>query len=298
MKQYLLLYTSIVAAWFVLSETQSSIGSTRENSFDNKSIYEQSPPPCSPSCQLIDSVALVAIYNSLNGPSWVMNWNLNDPVCSWFGVTLDANGFADELILGSNGLSGNIPIDIGLLSKLRILQLDNNAISGSVPSQIGMLSELEILFLDDNLLSGSLPDQMGNLNKLQTIFIDNNFIDGTVPATMASLNNLQRFELFNNRIDSLPDFSGIPNMQDNKFKFQNNRLTFDDILPNLTDAVGNFYQPQDSICEKIDTTVATGSILPLILTLTMGSQTMCIPGTRTVWLMAAPAIPTSSRSLL
>ncbi|NNE30589.1 MAG: hypothetical protein HKN16_13195, partial [Saprospiraceae bacterium] len=250
MKNIVFVYTTFVVTFFVLSLQGPAL--------DKQDLFSP-PPPCGPSAQIIDSLALVALHSSLNGPGWASTWNLNDPVCSWFGITLDANGFVREIILSSNFLWGPLPPDIGLFQELRILQLDNNIIFGTVPSQIGLLSNLEILFIDDNQISGSLPDEMGDLQKLQTIFMDNNFIEGTVPASMATISNLQRFELFNNWIDSLPDFSGVPNMQDNKFRFYNNRLTFDDILPNLTAAVGTYYQPQDSVCDSTQVTVATGT---------------------------------------
>lgn len=238
---------------------------------------------CGPPCFTPDSLALIDIYNNTFPFTWTNQWDVNQPVCEWWGVTLNSSGRVEELVLGSNNLIGFIPTSIGNLTELDNLQLDANTLSGSIPSSIGNLIKLQVLwldnndlsgiipsslgnltalnsfFIDDNNLSGTLPDELGNLVSLMTFFMDNNQITGAVPQTMSNMPIFIRFELFNNKIDSLPDLTGNP-FQNNRFKVQNNSLTFDDILPNIGLPMGIFYHPQDSIGMTSTQVAATSSI--------------------------------------
>ncbi|MEM1321235.1 MAG: gliding motility-associated C-terminal domain-containing protein [Bacteroidota bacterium] len=206
----------------------------------------------------IDSLALVAIYNSTNGFFWTHRWNLNDPVSNWFGVDLDSEGYVVEIHLNNNRLDGTIPTEIGNFSRLRYLQLDNNNLRGSIPTEIGLLSGLTILFLDDNNLSGDIPSELGNCRNLMTVFLDNNQLTGAIPQGFTTLTSLQTLDIFNNELDSLPDLSGA-NLQFNRFNVRNNRFTFDDIIPNLGSAMNNKYVPQDSVFTTSTVNVTTGS---------------------------------------
>ena len=52
-----------------------------------------------PAAQEVDSLALIDLRvatSSLLLP-WTISWNINDPVCTWFGVTLDSEGYVTKL---------------------------------------------------------------------------------------------------------------------------------------------------------------------------------------------------------
>lgn len=38
-------------------------------------------------------MALVSLYNATAGTSWTNTWDLNQPMNTWYGVTLDGNGY-------------------------------------------------------------------------------------------------------------------------------------------------------------------------------------------------------------
>jgi len=67
-----------------------------------------------------------------------------------------------ELDLGSQGLTGSIPPEIGSLTNLTRLYLYNNQLTGSIPSEIGNLTNLTNLSLSYNQLSGIIPDEICN----------------------------------------------------------------------------------------------------------------------------------------
>ena len=226
----------------------------------NATALNSPPPPCSPACQFIDSMTLITIYNSLDGPNWTNPWMiLTDPVCMWPGVTLNANGNVISLVLNNNGLVGSIPPDISnLAATLSVLQIDNNCIEGPITPEIGDCVNLQTLFLDNNKLTGTIPESFGQLTNLITLFLDNNQLTGTVPDTFLSMNSLQNLDIFNNCFDSIPDLSSMISLQPNKFRVQNNKLTFDDLLPNEFE-IGTFYEPQDSFGLPITICLETGT---------------------------------------
>lgn len=199
----------------------------------------------------LDSLSLVSFYNATGGPGWTNKWILSTPVRTWYGVKLDAQGFVISLVVGNNNLVGNIPADLGNLSRLTGLELDNNKLSGAIPADLGKLTNLNRLFLDNNLLTGNIPKELGNLKKLISLFLDNNRLTGTVPAELVGVPGLSELYLHNNRLDSLPNLSTL-NLQIGKFTVDHNRLTFDDILPNIArlfrpSSSDQYYAPQDSI---------------------------------------------------
>ncbi len=228
------------------------------NSSNDQANAQNQVASCPNPCQVTDSLALVALYNALQGPTWNNPWNLNTPVCTpWLGVELDAEGYVIELQLNANNMIGVVPPEIGDFSRLEELQIDNNTLSGSIPSEIGNLTDLRIMFLDNNQFSGNIPASFGNLVNLQILYLDNNELSGPIPTTFQNMNNLQNLEFFNNEIDSLPDLSGV-NIQANKLRVYNNRLTFDDLIPNIPTRFGTHYDPQDSVFQSMTVALNTG----------------------------------------
>ena len=81
-----------------------------------------------------------------------------------------------ELDLGSQGLTGSIPPEIGSLTNLRHLYLYNNQLTGSIPSEIGNLTNLTRLYLENNQLTEVIPEGICNLDIdwINNFFISNN----------------------------------------------------------------------------------------------------------------------------
>ena len=138
-----------------------------------------------------DSLALVALYNSTNGPSWYNNTNwLSDPVIFWYGVTANG-GRVTKIDLTNNNLSGTIPAEIGNLTNLDTLIFQGNQLTGSIPVEIGSLSDLRMLVLWNNQLSGNIPPELGNLTNLEYMDLDSNPFTGSIPAEIGNLVNLR-----------------------------------------------------------------------------------------------------------
>ena len=157
-----------------------------------------------------DSLALVDLYNSTNGPGWNNPWTLTQPVTSWQGVGLDVNHTnVITLILNLDNLSGTIPSTLDNLSSLNTLELINNQLSGTIPASLGSMPNLEYLELNGNQLTGSIPTSLGNLSSLAALGLSNNQLSDTIPASLGALKLNQAFDLSHNQLTgSIPPALG------------------------------------------------------------------------------------------
>jgi len=104
-----------------------------------------------------DSLILVDLYNSTNGPNWTDNTNwLSGPIDTWAGITTDFDAIIG-IELPSNNLTGTIPADVGKLPALQVLDLSNNALTGTVPEDLIYIPNLFGVDVSGNQLD-SLPD--------------------------------------------------------------------------------------------------------------------------------------------
>ncbi len=109
-----------------------------------------SPPAASGSAET-DREALVALYNATDGENWRnnANWLSDAPPGEWEGVTTNNDGRVTVLQLHQNGLSGEIPPELGSLSNLTRLGLGDNELSGCVPSSLEDQLDFDISDLGD-----------------------------------------------------------------------------------------------------------------------------------------------------
>ena len=132
-----------------------------------------------------DREALVALYNATGGPYWGSNrsWLSDMPISEWRGVTTDDNGRVTELDLGLNGLTGQIPPELGNLANLTELVLSSNQLSGEIPPELGNLANLTWVALSGNQLSGEIPPELANLANLWRLSLHDNQLSGCVPRS-------------------------------------------------------------------------------------------------------------------
>ena len=119
---------------------------------------------------------MVALYNATGGENWSIsaNWLSDAPLDEWEGVRTNDDGRVTELDLFSNGLSGEIPAELGSLSNLRVLRLSSNELSGEIPAELGSLSNLLFLVLSYNELSGEIQAELGSLSNLTEMHLNRN----------------------------------------------------------------------------------------------------------------------------
>lgn len=233
------------------------IGISNCSSFsqENKQLQQSLP------FNVTDSLALVDFYYSVNGPACptMYNW-LVTPVRYWAGVTSDPPDSIRvvSIILHSRPeLNGTLPLSIGDLSEIRLIDIAYTNISGAIPYTIGRLKKLKELSLYFNNFSGQITDSIGGCEKLEGLNIFNNNCSGYIPQSLTTLSYFTGLQIRNNQFDQLPDFSQLPNANNFIILVENNLLTFEDLEPNMNvNYLWFTYSPQeDSINLAIDTTV-------------------------------------------
>ena len=133
-----------------------------------------------------DRAALVALYHATDGPNWHANagWLSDRPLQKWYGVHTDDDGRVIRLELERNQLNGELPPELGNLSRLTELQLQKNQLRGEIPRELGDLSNLKLLGLHSNQLSGTIPGELSNLSRLTWLGLQNNKLTGCVPPAL------------------------------------------------------------------------------------------------------------------
>ncbi|MFY0600805.1 MAG: hypothetical protein JXR03_14115 [Cyclobacteriaceae bacterium] len=104
-----------------------------------------------------DSLAMVSLYNSLDGANWTDNssW-LVDPLSSWSGLTLQ-DGRVTTVDLTSNNLIGILPEDLNYADSLVSVNFSDNAIRDTIPSSFESFDYLTSLDVSGNKIT-SLPN--------------------------------------------------------------------------------------------------------------------------------------------
>ena len=138
---------------------------------------------------LAECDALVALYNSTDGPNWSnhANWLVTATPCAdWFGVECN-EGHVDVLLLPANRLNGVIPGAVAGLTGLEHLDLSMNQLSGGIPPELADLTNLFFLNLSSNQLSGGIASELGNLPNLEQLDLSSNQLSGPLPLNLSNL---------------------------------------------------------------------------------------------------------------
>jgi hypothetical protein len=110
-----------------------------------------------------------------------------------------------------NQLSGEIPEEIGNLSRLRVLNLHRNTLgrrgqSYALPHSIGNLQRLEYIDVSGNYLYGSIPPELATLPALRQLNLDDNQMSGPIPADWSQASELESLVLEGNLLSgTLPE---------------------------------------------------------------------------------------------
>ena len=147
-----------------------------------------------------DRSVLVTLYEATGGSNWTKNdnWLTDAPLGEWHGVSTDESGRVQRLELRANGLTGEIPPELGALANLESLSLLRNGLTGEIPPELGALASLEWLYLGVNDLTGEIPSELGALANLERLYLANNRLTGEIPPELGALVNLEGLFLFGN----------------------------------------------------------------------------------------------------
>ncbi|KAJ1256501.1 hypothetical protein BS78_K011700 [Paspalum vaginatum] len=180
---------------------------------------------CSFDTNYTDMQALLEFKKTISDPRQsLMSWNDSTNWCGWDGVrcgvkhpnrvtslNLTSKGlvgrispsignmtFLNVLVLVANSFTGEIPLALGHLRRLRFVNLSNNTLQGQIPS-FGNCSNLEVLWLENNNLVGVIPSDLPH--GLQSLSFFDNSVGGTIPASIANISTLRQLDLVGNNIE-------------------------------------------------------------------------------------------------
>lgn len=203
-------------------------------------------------CTHPDYNALMALYNSTDGPNWSDNtgWSEGasgsscDPCDynggTWYGINC-FNGRVKFLFIDGNGLSGQLPSELQELTNLRGITIENDDLSGPIPPSLARVESLVQIALRNNNLSGGIPQEFSNssleildlsynrnlglsvipiITNLKLLYLTGIGYNGAFP-NIFDMKNLEFLELSDNMIlGGLPNRIGeLTNLK--KFEFWN-----------------------------------------------------------------------------
>ncbi|MEQ8714565.1 MAG: T9SS type A sorting domain-containing protein [Cyclobacteriaceae bacterium] len=148
----------------------------------------------------LDSMALVALYESTDGENWyeTENWLTND-IGTWYGVEI-TDSRVTKVVLNGNNLSGLVPTQLTDISKLNYLDLSDNPLESPVLSYISELPNIEYVNFSYCNLEEEFPQGLHELIKLDAIELDYNFIFGFLPETLSNSSSLTYISIQGNEL--------------------------------------------------------------------------------------------------
>ena len=162
-----------------------------------------------PNERIIQRFALATLYYSTDGENWGDNlrWLSKDDECTWHTLTsienCDSEGVYKSLDLSANDLTGVVPNELALLSRLEHLKMSGGPsrfIGGVIPSALSYLTSLKVVDFQQNALFGVIPSELGNLGKLEVLDVSMNRLVQTIPTHLGRLTLLKKLSLAGNNL--------------------------------------------------------------------------------------------------
>ena len=99
-----------------------------------------------------ERAALTALYDATGGADWKIDdgWLGDGALDKWLRVTTDENGRVTDLDLSANQLNGEIPAELGNLSRLELLYISDNNLTGALPQSLTGILGLESFYFHNN----------------------------------------------------------------------------------------------------------------------------------------------------
>jgi Leucine rich repeat len=110
--------------------------------------------------------------------------------CTWRGVSCNERNQVTHVRWGNlakDRANRRVPDEVGLLSRLRLLDLAENDLIGTLPVSLYSLRRLRFLYLHRNKLSGPLSDAgWAKMPALERLYLGDNRFTGTLPPGLGS----------------------------------------------------------------------------------------------------------------
>lgn len=122
-------------------------------------------------------------------------------------------------------MTGELPKEIGQLTKMRFIDLGRQGFTGQIPAELGNCVALEEIDFDECDFTGELPENLKNLSRLHTLALSYNRLEGEIPAWIGDLKSLERIWLrYNHFTGNIPEsITQLPKLS--HISLYNNQLT-------------------------------------------------------------------------
>jgi hypothetical protein len=185
----------------------------------------------------LQRMALATFYYATKGDNWILNDGWMDyeiDECNWYskfnisgedgsevdffvpagqvmGTTVcNEDGSYSQLVMTKNGLAGELPKEIALLTSLERFDIAENMVAGTFPPEWGLLSSLRELAINNNKLTGTFPSQLGLLEGLEFLLCFDMGLSGVLPTELGRMTSMRELELKENSFSgSLPSELGL-----------------------------------------------------------------------------------------
>ena len=177
---------------------------------------------------------LEVLYDSTHGDTWInkQSWRTSANVCSWFGITCDAEERVIEVTMVQNNITGEIPPSLYELPHLEGLTFVQNNVTDAGLDGVNRSTTLQHLVFVDTMitslagienapdtlssvyvarspLNGSFPTNLCQLTDLLVLELTDNGLNGTLPTEIGKMESLRHLELSgNDLIGTLPSELG------------------------------------------------------------------------------------------
>ena len=104
-------------------------------------------------CNAADVAALKALFEATDGTGWTESdgWLSGNTIGKWHGIAADSLGRVSQLDLARNGLTGELPTDLGDLANMTVLRIGGNALTGRLPPSLVRVPLREFRYADTAL---------------------------------------------------------------------------------------------------------------------------------------------------
>jgi len=203
---------------------------------------------------LVQRYVLAVFYYSLNGRNWKRNnfWLSSENECKWEGILCTNNSEylrklqlsnnptifqeVSEMNLDNNNMSGTLPTELAILSRLQQVQFSFNDIQGNISVINKKMPHLKLIDVHSNKLTGTIADAFfNNFPGLEKLRLSTNFFQGTLSSNIGQLSRLNELILSNN------NFQGtLPSEEIGKLFFLEKIILFQNQFEgNIPSTIGN-----------------------------------------------------------
>ena len=151
-----------------------------------------------------DREILTDFFESTGGSStWIETegWGTDLPLHQWYGLWTWGGGYAGQIALATNGVTGEIPREFLLLGRVFDFLFESNHLSGEIPPELTGLPTMRTVDFRDNDLEGTIPWHVGKLASISNLRLSDNQLGGTIPRTIVRIETLRELYLGNNQLE-------------------------------------------------------------------------------------------------